>query len=167
MKASGTNVVMMNMLFLPVTIFFWPWTMLSFALWRTKLAKAGQEEDLDVFVRRPVSTVMLGLPLASINYICMTRDVSLVLHPLMVHLRAWQNMVQTALEDCVDFAIDLIVILSAPAGEDVSFFWLSFVFSILHLLAVCHATTKEVTHHETVSIKRAPGRKDKKAGGEG
>merc|ERR1712039_944173 len=118
--------------------------------------------DLEDFKQRPVSTLMLGLPLASINFICTTTDVTLVLHPLMVHIRAWQNMVQTALEDCVDFAIDLLVILNAPDGEDVSFFWLSFVFSILHVLAVCHLTTKEVTYHESVKVKRGPGKKDKK-----
>merc|ERR1712050_128891 len=128
-------------------------TVISWSIWRTKSAHHPPgADDLAVFARRPLSTLLLGLPLASINFICIARDEILILHPLMVHFRAWQNIAQTALEDCFDFAIDLLVILSAPVGEDVSFFWLSFIFSVLHLLAVCTLTTKEVTHYETVEI---------------
>jgi len=152
MKASKTpSMTMMNMLCLPVTMFFWPWTAISWRLYRAKHPEGVDEADnLQIFAQRPVSTLMLGLPLASINFICIAGKNDIVMHPLMVHTRAWQNMAQTAIEDCVDFAIDLMVILSHPAGEDVSFFWLSFVFSIVHLLAVATLTTKEVKHHEAV-----------------
>mmetsp|Transcript_11121 Transcript_11121/g.27821 ORF Transcript_11121/g.27821 Transcript_11121/m.27821 type:complete len:248 (-) Transcript_11121:41-784(-) len=143
----GNTLCLLGCVFLPVTVAFLPWTLVSFKFYRMK-AKHYHEDlqraaDTTVFSKRPLSTVLLGLPVASV-YSLLIADARLVYHPVQVHLRATQTLVQTLLEDVFSLVVDFLVILHAPEGEDISFYWLSFCYSIFCLLVVAYVTLRDI-----------------------
>jgi len=136
---------------LPVTIAFAPVTTMAFTLYESKARhfhkSAAATSDMTVFTKRPLGTILLGLPLYSIVSHCMMGK-ELVHHPIQIHVRTMQNLFQTTLEDLPCIIIDPLIIFNAGAVEDVFWFWVSFVYSILHTMVICSTTAAEVHHHE-------------------
>jgi len=145
----GNTMCLLGCVFLPVTTAFLPWTLLSFKFYRMKARHFHEDlqraADTTVFSKRPLSTLLLGLPVASVYSLCVA-DRMLVLHPVQVHLRATQTLVQTLLEDVFSLVVDFQVILHAPESEDVTFYWLSFGYSIFCLLVAAYVTMKDISN---------------------
>lgn len=147
----GNSLCLLACVFFPVTIAFLPWTLLSFRFYRTKAQHYHEDlqraADTTVFTRRALSTLLLGLPIANVYSLCMA-DTRLIYHPVQVHLRATQALVQTLAEDVFSLVVDFLVILHAPEGEDISFYWLSFFYSIVCLLVIAWVSMKDIKEHE-------------------
>merc|ERR1712060_864119 len=70
--------------------------------------------------------------------------------PLQVHFRTMQSLYQCVLSDIPAIAIDMVVIVNAADDDrkDVTWFYISFWYSVLNLLLLCYMTAKEVDASE-------------------
>lgn len=125
-----------------------PINWMSVAMYSKK--KRAEDGHLTVFARRPMGTLLMGLPGYSILSAWMS-DKHLVLHPMQAHLRAIQSVWQTALQDVPDIVIDIIIIIEAPENENVRYFWISFFYSIFLTLVLLVTTVTEIHHIERSS----------------
>lgn len=135
------------LLTLPLTLVLAPLSTLTLSLYNIRMSKEQREKDLTIFAQRPMSTMMMGLPVYGVVS-AFQSDPALVMHPVQGQLRAVQSLYQFLLEDIACFVVDMVVIMNAPADKDVTFFWASFVFSVTLSLAVCLFTVKEIDQLE-------------------
>merc|ERR1712232_288097 len=144
-------------LYLPFTVVFLPLISVVFALYKKKVEHFNEEAQvkapMEIFMRRPLSTIILGMPIYSIVGMCCTEDV-LVLHPLQVHIRTMQMLFQTLFDDLPCIIIDILIILNPMRNketrefEDTTWFIVSFIYSCAFLLIVCATMTREIHYHE-------------------
>lgn len=140
---------------LPFTIIHLPFTIFANTMYKLKTTQwhteALQTTDLTIFTQRPLSTVILSLPLYGIVGHCIM-DEELLLHPMMVHMRTIHNLFQTLLEDIPSLVIDGLIIAAARdrglKDDDIAFFWISFCYSALHTIIIIALTAKEIIDHE-------------------
>eukprot|EP00929_Paragymnodinium_shiwhaense_P109247 TRINITY_DN7562_c0_g1_i1.p1 TRINITY_DN7562_c0_g1~~TRINITY_DN7562_c0_g1_i1.p1 ORF type:complete len:377 (-),score=78.74 TRINITY_DN7562_c0_g1_i1:173-1153(-) len=136
---------------LPFTVVMLPFASLLHRVYRGKSDHfhdpAAEHASLDIFVRRPLSTVILGIPVYSVFGSLIFGD-ELLMHPAIVHNRTMLTVMQNVLEDIPSIVIDALVVLAAKPGVDVRFFWISFGYSIFNLLVHGFVAAAEVIQHE-------------------
>lgn len=132
-----------------LTCLTWPVSMWLVPLGTLTVKSRRQTpEDLVIFAKRPITTILLGLPFGGVMAHCVA-DPVVVMHPVMVFMRALHSLYQVILQDVPDFIIDLLVIVNCPEGQDVSWFVISFIFSVINLLSVCFTTVREINEHDS------------------
>eukprot|EP00927_Polykrikos_kofoidii_P050335 TRINITY_DN44248_c0_g1_i1.p1 TRINITY_DN44248_c0_g1~~TRINITY_DN44248_c0_g1_i1.p1 ORF type:complete len:256 (+),score=29.09 TRINITY_DN44248_c0_g1_i1:117-884(+) len=125
-----------------------PISWISFGLYNKK--RRQEEGHLTVFTRRPLATLLLGLPGYGILS-SLISDKNLVLHPMQAHLRAVQGVWQTLLQDLPDIIIDSIIIAYAPTGANLTFFYISLLYSCVLFLILLVTTVTEINFIERMN----------------
>lgn len=170
---SGQQLWCFIVLFFPVTIWFLPFSLITFMTYRKEFPLATTDERA-LFAQRPLSTILLGLPFSSAMG-SLVDDASFVQHPAMVHVRAMQAVYQSAIEIIPNLVIDLFVVVNSEKtighvlalavnnttvaeNPSVAFalegrtgthwFWISFFYSIVEMLLMCLVTVKTINEVE-------------------
>lgn len=145
---TSKQCMLMGVAVLPITLICRPLNWLTFRFY-TLEPKLMDPEEIAVFARRPLSTLLLGLPIAGIMSTS-TAGRELILNPMQVHVRAMQSLYQCVLSDIPAIVVDMVIIVNAGDDErkDVTMFWLSFWYSVVNLFLLCYMTVKEVDASE-------------------
>lgn len=175
---SGQQLWCFILITFPISMWFMPFALITFTLYRKEFPLAVTDERA-LFAQRPLSTILLGLPFSGVMG-TLVDDRDFVLHPAMVHIRAMQAIYHCALEIIPNFIIDLMVIVNAEqtiqatlalANENrphteaflaenpsvpfalegktgTHWFIISFVFSVVEVLLMCFITVRTINEAE-------------------
>lgn len=146
-------------IFFPITIMFLPLSYVVNASYYAKQRhhheKAQDEAKMTIFSSRPLSTFFLGLPITSIMSVCIADD-ALVMHPVQVHMRMIQTVLQTMVEDIPSVIVDLFVLMNVPRTYNTAYFYLSLIVSSIQVIVSTIVNIREIQSDEHDLSSRGP-----------